>query len=105
MDRTFQATTEAGLNFSDPVMTLWEKGKQLGVWDPATIDFSKDGEDWASLSELEQTVLLHLTTLFIGGEEAVALESRPDGRRDRANRNVGRELVPHVVSVRRSEAC
>lgn len=85
MNREFQTVSKAGLDYNAPAMLLWSKAKQLGIWDPAEISFEQDAKDWANLSELEQTVLMHLTTLFIGGEEAVALD-----------------LVPLVVAIGRN---
>ena len=58
-------------------MRLYEKAKRLGTWDPCAIDFSRDREDWAGLAELEQTVVLQLTSLFQAGEEAVTLDLLP----------------------------
>ncbi len=58
-------------------MRLYEKAKRLGVWDPSEIDLTRDREDWAGLTDLEQTVVLQLTSLFQAGEEAVTLDLLP----------------------------
>ncbi len=70
-------TTSRGLDAESFPMRLYEKAKRLGTWDPAAIDFTRDREDWAGLTELEQAVILQLTSLFQAGEEAVTLELLP----------------------------
>lgn len=70
-------TTTAGLNRQAPAMRLFEKAKRLGIWNPSDIDFSQDIADWRRLSPLEQEVLLHLTSLFQAGEEAVTADILP----------------------------
>lgn len=58
-------------------MRLFEKAKRFGIWNPSDIDFSQDIADWRRLSPLEQEVLLHLTSLFQAGEEAVTADILP----------------------------
>ncbi|MCB0259558.1 MAG: ribonucleotide-diphosphate reductase subunit beta, partial [Calditrichaeota bacterium] len=58
-------------------MRLYHKAKKFGIWNPQDIDLQRDREDWQSLSDLEKEVLLHLTALFQGGEEAVTLDLLP----------------------------
>lgn len=70
-------TTTRGLRRDTPVMRLFEKAKRLGVWNPSDIDFRQDREDWLRLTQLEQEVLLHLTSLFQAGEEAVTGDILP----------------------------
>ncbi|HMB52911.1 MAG TPA: R2-like ligand-binding oxidase [Thermoanaerobaculia bacterium] len=77
MTRIFQVTGPRGLDHDSPPMRLWHKAKQRGVWDPRSIDFSRDREDWLRLSDLERDVLLRLTSLFAAGEESVALDLLP----------------------------
>jgi len=69
-------STSGGLRDCFP-LRLYEKGKRLGTWDPAAIDFSLDREDWAKLDELERETILSLTSLFAAGEEAVTLDLLP----------------------------
>ncbi len=71
------ATTKRGLDLDSFPMQLFQRAKQLGVWNPADISFEKDAEQWQSFSELEKTVLLHLSSMFIAGEEAVTLDLLP----------------------------
>lgn len=71
------ATTTRGLARHTPPMRLFEKAKRLGIWNPSDIDFSQDAADWKRLTPLEQEVLLHLTSLFQAGEEAVTADILP----------------------------
>jgi ribonucleoside-diphosphate reductase beta chain len=70
-------TTSRGLRRESPSMRLYEKAKRLGVWNPTEIDFSQDRRDWQQMTAVEQEVILHLTSLFQGGEEAVTLDLLP----------------------------
>lgn len=70
-------TTTRGLRRNSTPMRLFEKAKRLGVWNPSDIDFTQDRRDWASLNETERTLLLHLTSMFQAGEEAVTLDLLP----------------------------
>lgn len=74
--RVFQTLTR-GLDHRLPPMRLWRKSKRFGIWDPASIDFTQDLEDWKKLSDLEREVLMHLTCLFQAGEESVTLDLLP----------------------------
>jgi len=58
-------------------MILWAKAKKFGVWNPADIDLKQDRRDWIGLTDQERETLLHLTTLFAGGEEAVTADLLP----------------------------
>ena len=58
-------------------MRLFEKAKRLGVWNPSDIDLRLDRDDWLAFTDLERTVLLHLTSMFQAGEEAVTLDLLP----------------------------
>lgn len=58
-------------------MRLWAKAKKLGVWDPADLDFTEDARQWREFTDDERELLLRLTTLFQGGEEAVTLDILP----------------------------
>lgn len=75
--RSFASTTPEGLDFDSQPMRLWQKAKKLGSWDPADVDFSQDRRHWESFNELQRQVLLHLSSMFIGGEEAVTLDLLP----------------------------
>jgi ribonucleoside-diphosphate reductase beta chain len=71
------ATTTRGLQRHLPPMKLFEKAKRFGIWNPSEIDLSQDQSDWQGLTAEEKEVILHLTSLFQGGEEAVTLELLP----------------------------
>ncbi len=73
----FASTSARGLDRAGVPMRLFEKAKHLGVWNPSDIDFTQDKVDWQGLNTLEQEVLLHLTSLFQAGEEAVTADILP----------------------------
>ncbi len=58
------------------VIELYHKSKR-NFWNPQDIEFTQDCRDWAVLSPAQQEVLLHLSALFVGGEEAVTLDLAP----------------------------
>lgn len=70
-------TTRRGLDFESFPMKLFQKAKQFGIWDPSDIDLSKDREDWKQLREDEKEILIHLSGLFLAGEEAVTVDLLP----------------------------
>lgn len=74
--QTFTTTTR-GLRRDTPAMRLFEKAKRFGIWNPSEIDLRQDAADWQSLAGDEQQILLHLTSLFQAGEEAVTLDLLP----------------------------
>ena len=73
----FTTTAAGGLRRDAPAMRLFEKAKRFGIWNPSDIDFTQDCADWGRLSALEREVLLHLTSLFQAGEEAVTGDILP----------------------------
>lgn len=75
--RVYRSLNEKGLDRDMLPMRLWQKAKKLGTWDPQDIDFSQDRRDWEQAETLEQEVLLHLTSLFLGGEESVTDDLMP----------------------------
>lgn len=77
MAHTAFATTTRGLHRNSPPMRLFEKAKRLGIWNPSSLDLSCDAQDWLTLSDAEQDLLLRLTALFQAGEEAVTLDLLP----------------------------
>ncbi len=72
-----QSTSATGLRFDSFPMRLWDKGKRLGVWNPADIDFTQDRQHWLALADDERDMLLRLTSLFQAGEECVTLDILP----------------------------
>lgn len=77
MHEQFQTTSARGLRHDILPMRLYHKAKRLGIWNPVDIALDTDREHWAGFSELERTVLLHLTALFQAGEESVTLDLLP----------------------------
>ena len=70
-------TTSNGLDFDSLPMKLFQKAKVHGIWNPADIDFSKDKEQWERFNSEEKEIIIHLSALFIAGEEAVTLDLLP----------------------------
>ncbi len=58
-------------------MKLFEKAKELGTWNPSEINFEDDRKDWKNLGADQKEVLLHLTSLFLAGEESVTEDILP----------------------------
>lgn len=77
MTRDVYATTVRRLQRESPALRLFEKAKRLGVWNPSDIDLTRDRADWEELDSAEKMVMLHLTSLFQAGEEAVTLDLLP----------------------------
>ncbi len=73
----FVTTSGAGLRHDILPMRLYHKAKHLGTWDPRSIDFSQDLQDWQNLSDAEREEILSLTALFQSGEEGVTLDLLP----------------------------
>ncbi|WP_338603295.1 R2-like ligand-binding oxidase [Sulfolobus tengchongensis] len=72
----FKSIRHGGLNWSLFPMKLYQLGKKL-FWDPASIDLSKDAEDWKKLNDLEKMFIINVGSKFSAGEEAVALDLHP----------------------------
>lgn len=70
------ATSQPSRVEDDLVVSLYHKSKR-NFWNPQDIDFTQDRHDWTALSQAQQKVLLHLSALFVGGEEAVTLDLAP----------------------------
>lgn len=74
---TFLTTSERGLRHEILPMRLYHKAKRLGSWDPRSIDFSQDIQDWQGFSDEEREAIIGLTALFQAGEEGVTLDLLP----------------------------
>lgn len=77
VDRKKFKTTTGGLDHTSYPLQLFQKSKQFGVWNPSDINFSKDREQWSSLTIPQKEILVHLFSLFIAGEEAVTSDLLP----------------------------
>jgi hypothetical protein len=73
--RTGFKSVERGLEAGFP-LRLYHKAKRL-FWDPAALDFTQDRATYEALDPRAQDLLLRLTSLFLGGEEAVTLDLLP----------------------------
>jgi len=71
------SSTKRGINWDSFPMKLYEKGKKLGIWNPSDIDFSIDRKTYEKLPEYIKETLIHLTSLFLAGEESVDLDLAP----------------------------
>ncbi|HEU0190485.1 MAG TPA: R2-like ligand-binding oxidase [Mycobacterium sp.] len=92
MTRTHYGSLAAGgLNWANLPLKLF-KGGNAKFWDPADIDFSRDREDWQSLSERERDIATRLCSLFIAGEEAVTSDIQPFMAAMRAEGRLGDEM-------------
>ena len=76
-NRTGYITTGRGLDFESRPMQLFQKAKKLGIWNPSDIDFRKDREQWKNFSNEEQGIIIHLSAMFMAGEEAVTTDLLP----------------------------
>ncbi|MFU8811440.1 MAG: R2-like ligand-binding oxidase [Balneolaceae bacterium] len=75
--RTYYKTVRKGLDHESFPMQLFQKSKRLGIWNPSDIDLEKDRADWELLEPKQKEIILHLTGLFMAGEEAVTLDLLP----------------------------
>ncbi|HEX7737408.1 MAG TPA: R2-like ligand-binding oxidase [Ktedonobacteraceae bacterium] len=73
----FVTTSGVGLRHDILPMRLYHKAKRLGIWDPRSIDFSQDIQDWQGFSAEEREAIISLTALFQSGEEGVTLDLLP----------------------------
>ena len=76
MRETITATSRGLLVDSFPYR-LYQKAKRVGTWNPATIDFTKDAEDWKLATPSQRHSILRLLSQFQAGEEAVTLDLLP----------------------------
>lgn len=75
--RKLASHSERGINRNSLPFKLYEKAKKFGIWDPRDIDFSKDKEDWQSLTEVQRNELLLQVSQFYGAEESVTVDILP----------------------------
>lgn len=74
--RQYQSSSRR-LNENSPFFRLYQKAKRLGQWDPRSIDFSRDRQDFQNLPEESRMALMAQVSQFIAGEEAVTLDISP----------------------------
>ena len=86
-----QSLSAGGLNWESLPLKLFAGGNAK-IWDPADIDFSRDREDWDSLTDLEREWATRLCAQFIAGEEAVTQDIQPFMAAMRAEGRLGDEM-------------
>ncbi|WP_116048762.1 R2-like ligand-binding oxidase [Amycolatopsis palatopharyngis] len=72
----FQSLQRGGLNWDSFPLRLFVKGNKK-FWNPADIDFSRDAEDWSTLTDEQKRSATYLCAQFIAGEEAVTEDIQP----------------------------
>ncbi|PMC36999.1 ribonucleotide-diphosphate reductase [Bacillus sp. UMB0899] len=77
MRKKLMTTSARGIKESSFPFQLYQKAKKFGTWNPQEIDFTKDKEDWKSLSTKHREWIVKLLAQFQGGEEAVTHDLLP----------------------------
>lgn len=72
----FGSLSRNGVRWNSLPMRLFAGGNSR-FWNPADIDFTKDAEDWAGLTDDERQMASILCASFIAGEEAVTEDIQP----------------------------
>ena len=72
----FGSLRSGGLNWDSFPLRLFAKGN-AHFWDPMSVDFGQDAEDWAGLTSEQQRSATQLCAQFIAGEEAVTEDIQP----------------------------
>jgi len=83
--------SEGGLNWDSLPLKLFAGGNAK-FWNPADIDFSRDREDWESLSPSEHDIAIRLCAQFLAGEESVTEDIQPFVAAMRAEGRLGDEM-------------
>ncbi len=87
----FGSLKAGGLNWDSLPLRLFASGNAK-FWNPADIDFSRDREDWESLTDRERDYATRLCAQFIAGEEAVTKDIQPFMRAMREEGRLGDEM-------------
>ena len=72
----FGSLCQGGLRMDSFPMRLFRKGNKK-FWNPEDIDFSKDAEDFAAMSDDEKLMTGSLAARFMAGEESVTQDIQP----------------------------
>lgn len=92
MTRTgYGSLASGGLNWDSLPLKLFAGGNAK-FWDPAGLDFSRDREDWQSLTDDERDLAVRLCAAFLAGEEAVTQDIQPFMGAMRAEGRLGDEM-------------
>lgn len=77
MTRTgYGSLASGGLKWQSLPLKLFAGGNAK-FWNPADLNFSRDRQDWESLSDRERDLATRLCATFIAGEEAVTSDIQP----------------------------
>ncbi|EME22169.1 R2-like ligand-binding oxidase [Rhodococcus triatomae] len=87
----FGSIRSGGLNWESFPLRLFVKGN-AHFWDPLSVDFSQDAEDWVGLTSEQQRSATYLCTQFIAGEEAVTEDIQPFMRAMSSEGRLGDEM-------------
>ncbi|WP_137872492.1 R2-like ligand-binding oxidase [Rhodococcus sp. Q] len=87
----FGSLRSGGLNWDSFPLRLFAKGN-AHFWDPMSVDFGQDAEDWAGLTSEQQRSATQLCAQFIAGEEAVTEDIQPFMRAMSAEGRLGDEM-------------
>jgi ribonucleoside-diphosphate reductase beta chain len=87
----FDSLAAGGLNWDSLPLKPFAGGNAK-CWDPADIDFSRDRQDWESLTDAERDYALRLCAQFIAGEESVTQDIQPVMAAMRAEGRLGDEM-------------
>ncbi|AEF34215.1 MULTISPECIES: R2-like ligand-binding oxidase [Mycobacteriaceae] len=92
MTRThYDSLAAGGLNWDSLPLKLFAGGNAK-FWNPADIDFSRDRDDWESLTDRERDYAVRLCAQFIAGEESVTQDIQPFMAAMRAEGRLGDEM-------------
>ena len=72
----FGSLCQGGLRMDSFPMRLFRKGNKK-FWNPEDIDFSKDAEDFAAMTDDEKLMTGSLAARFMAGEESVTQDIQP----------------------------
>jgi ribonucleoside-diphosphate reductase beta chain len=72
----FISLQAGGLDWEALPLRLFRKGNAK-FWNPDTIDFTQDAEDWQRLPEVAREAFTGLCAMFLAGEEAVTHDLQP----------------------------
>lgn len=92
MSRTHTDSLAAGGLHWDSLPLKLFAGGNAKFWNPADIDFTRDREDWESLTTEERHWATRLCAQFIAGEEAVTQDIQPFMAAMRAEGRLGDEM-------------
>lgn len=100
----FGSLRRGGFNWDSFPLRLFVKGNGK-FWNPADIDFSQDGADWAGLTDEQRRSATYLCAQFIAGEEAVTEDIQPFLRAMAAEGRLGDEMYLTQFAFEEAKHC